>query len=149
MSMDLSTQIAISATAAVAFIALPSVIQLLRKREAPAGMEFVASVPAGALLGAIIFDALHEGGLPRTARLVRDGALIILCIFGLAVSVRMLIANWRNEEALADWYGSSEGYIPRPPIVPVRIKAVLYVLFFTGFVTVLVFVFFHSLLAPA
>jgi hypothetical protein len=148
MSMSPSTQIALSAIAGVAGIAVPLVIRLLRNGEGPGRTDFLVGVPAAGFFGVLVFDWIHEGGLPRTGRLIRDGAALALCVAGLIGSVRMLHANWHDEEALTDWYGSSEGYIPRPQRLPIRIKALLSILLFAGLATAIAISYFHSMFAP-
>ena len=146
--MSQGMQIALSAWAGVAVIGLTVLLRLLRERKEPGWQDFAFGIPAAAFIATSIYDRVHEGGLPRTGRLVRDGAILAFGIAGLVGSVRTLKAFWHDEDELAEQFGSSEGYIPQRHVIPLRYKALLAVLLSVGLVAAITIYYFMSLFAP-
>lgn len=101
-----------------------------------------------AYFGASIFTRLDPAAPPRAARLIRDGAALIFFIGAVAASARLLITRWYDEDALAEEFGSDQGYIAKPERVPVRVKAVLRLLFFAAALAVFAFFYLKSLFFP-
>jgi hypothetical protein len=146
--MNQSMQIALSAWAGVAVIGLTMLLRLLRERKEPGWQDFAFGIPAAAFIATSIYDRVHEGGLPRTGRLVRDGAILVVGIAGLIGSIRMLMTFWHDEDELAEHFGSNEGYIPRRRLLPLRYKALLSVLLVLGLAAALTVYYLMSLFAP-
>jgi hypothetical protein len=141
-------QVAFSAWAAVAVISLAVLLRVLREGKEPDWRDFAFGIPAAAFFAAEIYDQVHEGGLPRSGRLARDGAILAFGIAGLVGSVRTLRTFWHDEDELAELYGSNEGYIPRRQLIPLRYKALLTVLLAVGLMAAITVYFVMSLFAP-
>ena len=144
--MSLGMQIAFSAWAGVAFAGLALLFGMGRERKMPTGWQVALSLPAAAFVATSVFDQIHQGGLPRTGRLLRGGVLLFLFAIALAGSVRVLRIFWRDEEELVEQFGSSEGYIPRRRIIPLRYKALLAVLFGAAAMAAISYFYFAHLL---
>jgi hypothetical protein len=148
MSMSPSMQIALSAWAGVAVIGLGLLLRLLRERKEPGWQDFAFGIPAAALIATWIYEGVHEGGLPRTGRLIRDGAFLVIAVAGLVGSARTLKTFWHDDDERAEYFGSSEGYIPHRQLIPQRYKDLLSVVALLGLIAAISIYFFMSLFAP-
>jgi len=140
-------QFALSATAGVALVALPIVIQLVRKGRTPTGADIYVGVPAAACFATIVYDMIHQGGLPRMGRLIREGAMVAFLAASLIAWGRMLWTFWHDEDELIEQLGSNEGYIPRRRRIPVRVQAVLLMLLLAGLLALLAATYIQTLFA--
>jgi hypothetical protein len=85
--MNEHMQIALSAWAGVAVIALGVLLRLCRERKEPGWQDFAFGIPAAAFIATSIYDGVHQGGLPRSGRLVRDGAILVAGIAGMVAAL--------------------------------------------------------------
>ncbi|MBV9884147.1 MAG: hypothetical protein JO276_14145 [Sphingomonadaceae bacterium] len=138
-------EIALSAAAGVVTTSLAVLAGQLRAREMPGLKVIVFALPAAAAIGFFVYETIHHGPLPLGARLGHQGVFLALGVTGLIGSARMLAIYWHDEDTLADMYGSNEGYIPRPQLVPVRVKWILSLVLFAGVVAAMAAHFIYAL----
>lgn len=77
----------------------------------------------GLYFAAFALDLLHPADGAVTDR-YRTPVVLLIGFAGLAVLVRDLILNWRDEDALAEAFDNSQGYIARRHALPARTRAV-------------------------
>ena len=143
--MSLTAQIAWSAAAGILVVAL----SLLIRRGRPSGWADVTwSVGLFAYVCTFAFELLHDTGQAREGQMIRLGVMLVVSIALMALFVRDLIANWRDEEKLGELVGSQQGYIARPERLTPRTKALLYPVLLGVLLVATSFFYLKSLFSP-
>jgi hypothetical protein len=110
--------------------------------------ELIPFLLVAAYFGASFFVRPDPAEPSRAAQLIRDGVALIFFIGVVAASARFLITRWYDEDALAEEFGTDQGYIAKPERVPVRVKAVLRIFFFAVALAVFAFFYLKTLFFP-
>jgi drug/metabolite transporter (DMT)-like permease len=127
--MSLAGQIALSLAAGLLAVAL---VHSLRGRRRPGWADAAWAVLAFAYFAAAAFELVHDAWPAREGAVIKQAVLLVIGAAGLSYFVRELIVRWRDEDKLADLYGSQQGYIARPERLSARTKALLLALLFGG-----------------